>query len=870
MFVGLTDNGLRFRNHNEPGTGRNNWTGDSAIGNGWTGRFLAGPQGAVYHINSSGVLHRYKYVEGQGWESINGTLAEAIDTGWQNWNTAANRYRLTVDANNHFYAVMPNGDLQRRVYDIPSKTWTREVIDTGWDRFDQVFASGSGVLYARNPSVGDGTLYRFHYDPQTRTWLQREHHIATGWLGFKQLSSPGGDVIYALNSTGNITWYRYLPAEQTWAHNDAGQWKAAITSWSNVDEIAPASDGCRLDDIGASVQCQPRAEVFYTTTTDEFRIYYHNEPETGLGNSDGTRSAAPKWDGRVMSGPDGYRYLLRADGVMTRQRWTGTGWANNGVGEYLARDWTGYSSPETRFRITVDSNNHFYAVRGDGSLEHRVYNETAGTWATEVIDTGWGRFNHVFAAGDGVLFARDPSVFDGGLYRFHYDWQNRRWVEHGKRIGSGWAGFKQLASPGGGIVYALTSTGQVAWYHYDHEAGTFVPGARGNVRENITTLSSVQEIAPAIDTCELTNPVTVTPPQPGPPDNERAHMMLNPRTDVLEIAFVTDQGVLMRAVQRTQGVETVDPKGMAEYFSYTGNATLGFRDDGRLMLLGLGQDGQIRAHTQDQIGGSGFSNPLNLKGAMLSSPVLASGAGNLLTAFAVDEAGSLWYASQLTTSGGLSPWRKAAGEAQSLTTDFSVVRNGDAFEVVYRRADGAVAAARFQGGALQAPRVATGLVTGDIPSAVLFADGKLQIIARGAADNLVYTQREGAAGFPGWLAIGGLTIAGSPHAVLNQYGIIEVVARATDGDAYRTGQTAPGSASWRIWEGSDRPAVTDPVIALAGAENRYFFQDDVGNAYLVFAQPYPAQPSAAMAAGAPEVKQVKKVDQKVTTFRVGG
>lgn len=871
VFVGMSDNTLRFREHNEPGTGRNNWTSNSAIGGpGWTGKILAGPQGAVYHINSSGVLYRYKYIEGTGWEPINGGVAESIDTGWQGWNAAGNRNRLTVDAANHFYVIMPNGDLQHRVFDNVAKTWTRVVIDTGWGKFDQVFASGAGVLYARNPSVGNGTLYRFHYDAQSQTWLQRDLHIATGWAGFKQLTSPGGDVIYALNSAGNITWYRYLPAEQTWAHNDDGQWKATITSWTNVDEIAPAADGCALADIGATAQCQPRADIFHTKTDKNFAVYYHNEPETGLGNADAGGNAGYNWDGRIMAGPTGYKYLLRATGDLTRQRWTGTGWANGGVGDHLATGWTGYSDPATRFRVTVDTNNHFYLVLADGRLARRVYDEVAATWSEEIIDQGWGRYNHILAAGDGVLFARDPNVHNGGLFRFHYDWQNRRWIEYGRHIGSGWKDFKQITSAGAGTVYALTSTGVVAWYRYDHEAGTFQPGARGAVRENITTLTGVVEIAPAIDTCALVNPVTVQPQAPGAPDNERGGMVLNPATGLLEIAYVSDDGVLLRGVQSSQGTEVIVTQGMAGYGSYTGTAGLNFRADGRLVVVGQGQDSQIRAHTQNAVGGSAFSLPVGVQGAMLSSPVLERGAGNLLTAFAVDDAGRLWYSTQLSADGPLGPWRAATTAVpSSMSPDFSVLRSGEAYEVVYRRTDGTVAVARFQNGALDAARHAGGLVTDSRPTGVVFADGKVQVVARGAADDLIATQREGAAGFPGWQTIGGVTAAGAPDALLNQHGIIEIVTRSADGFAYRGGQTAPGASTWRVWETGYDAAATDPVIVAAGNENRYFHRDDNGNGYLTYALPYTSDPVAAMAAG-PAAKQVKEVELRVAEVRTDG
>jgi hypothetical protein len=178
-----------------------------------------------------------------------------------------------------------------------------------------------------------------------------------------------------------------------------------------------------------------------------------------------------------------------------------------------------------------------------------------------------------------------------------------------------------------------------------------------------------------------------------------------------------------------------------------------------------------------------------------------------------------------------------------MSADFSVLPAADAFEIVFRDHTNTVQVRKFSGGALQPARVAAGLSTAGVPAAVRFADGKVQVVARGT-DNNLYTQKEGTNGFSGWQLIPGLTTKGSPSVILNPHGIVEIATRGSDNTVYRTGQAAPNSTTWRTWETNLDQAVTDPtLVAVSGTEARTFFIGPDGNYYLVHHVPYTSSTS---------------------------
>ncbi|MBP2326258.1 hypothetical protein JOF56_006643 [Kibdelosporangium banguiense] len=835
IFVGMSaDPGLTLRKHKEPIQGYNDWAPEQGVGWGWDNRFFTGPSGYVYFIDTDGSLNRHQWTP-TGWAN-NGVSVRA-GTGFAEWNSAASRYRITVDTNNHFYYVSPNGELTWGAYDEATKVWTKRVIATGWNKYNQVFAAGDGVIWTRDASIDNGALLRSQYDYRTQTWTQQPTKVGAGWNGFKQIASPGGDVIYGMNPGGELWAYRWLPAENQWALNSLMHTGEKVSNWTGTDEFAPAVDSCRLTgNFAADVQCSPEANVWGHFSNNAFRLKPHTEPETGYSAFNTDRHIGNGWNMRFMAGNNGYKYLILPEGKLNRHQWTSTGWANGGISTEIGSGdaWKGWDNAAYHFRITVDTNNDFYAVPASGNLERRVYDDLAKTWQTEVLDSGWGKYDQVFAAGNGVLYARDRNVGDGTLYRYHYDSKNRRWLDYGTEAGVGWNFYKQMVSPGADIIYGLEFGYGVQWYRFDPAAKQYVANAEGVTRKYLMWWENAQEITADIDACKLTNPVTVTPPATTAPHNEKAQMIYNSAAQRLEVGFVGDNGILYRGYQGSAGSESIEFQALSGFQNFTGRAALASRQDGKLVALGRGTDSQSRTYTQATAGGTTWTGPTDLKGAMASSPILVRGSNNLLTAFAVDSAGQLWFAEQFDAAGAFKPWRKATNTGTyTMSEDFSVVPNGSSFDIVYRSASNAVAVKKFTNGALAPARVASGLTVGGIPAGVTFADGLVQVVARGA-DNKLYTQKETASGFAGWTDISGTqTFAGSPSALLNVHGIVEVAARGSDGNMYRGGQTVPGATTWRNWHTNFDTAATDPMLAAAGGtEQRVFFRDNNGNYYL--------------------------------------
>ena len=128
----------------------------------------------------------------------------------------------------------------------------------------------------------------------------------------------------------------------------------------------------------------------------------------------------------------------------------------------------------TRFRYLFGDDRSIYAITAGGALLwYPVWTDTSDPPNLDQgrqIGSDWGGFSHVFAGGDGIIYAADQ---DGAL-RWYRD--ERRdgtndpdgstgWTSgSGNQIGSGWLGFAQLLSGGDGVIYAVQTTGELLWY----------------------------------------------------------------------------------------------------------------------------------------------------------------------------------------------------------------------------------------------------------------------------------------------------------------------------------------------------------------------------------------------------------------------
>lgn len=868
VYVSIANSpGFNLRKQAYPADGYNQWNSDAGIGNGWDHHFVSGPNGYIWFTLDNGELRRHRRVANT-WAD-NG-ISELIATGWGGWNLPQYRYRFTVDSTNTLYTVDQSGSLKQYKYNESTKQLTEKVIEAGWGKYDQVFAAGEGVLYARDPNVQDGTLYRYHYDDATGTWKQREKNLGWGWKGYKQLTSPGGDIIYGTFPGGETWWYRYVPARDGFQNGAGGEWKQRISTWNDVDEIAPAIDTCRTGEFASDVECRTGAHMWGVGSDNSLYLRSHQEPASGLTSWNLSGHIGNGWGGnRYMAGADGYKFYITPGGEVHRHRWieatasTPGHWDKGGISDRIATGWGGWTDPRYFNRITVDSNNHFYGALYNGELQFSIYNDAAKTWTQEIIDNGWGKYDQVFAAGDGVLYARDPNIQDGTLFRFHYDWKNRRWIEYARNVGWGWNGYQQILSAGGDVVIGRSGF-DVWWYRWDNTAKQWANSAEGSWKEHIAWWQDLQGMMIDVDACKLKNPEKITPPQTPAPAVDKAGMIYNEQKSRFEIAYSDGNGTLHHLYQQVPNSEQVTFEALSST-GYTGRASIAQREDNKVIVQARGVNAQVKAFMEPASGEVQWSQK-DVNGALNTSPVLARGTNKVLTAFAVDGGNKLWYSEQFGINGDFKPWRKAtSSDDYNITGDMTVVPFGDGFEIAYTDPAGTVAVQRFVNGALNARRTAGGITAVGTPAAVVFSDGKVQVVAR-ASDNKLYTQKEGASGFPGWTDISGaMRFTGTPEALLNKFNIVEVVARDTSGAVHRGGQTAPGSTTWRMWADTSWSSPFDVTFRAStggagGNEQRIFVNSGEGFFLLIDSPPYSSDQTQAMPADASTSLSKSSVD----------
>jgi hypothetical protein len=132
-----------------------------------------------------------------------------------------------------------------------------------------------------------------------------------------------------------------------------------------------------------------------------------------------------------------------------------------------------------------------YAITGDGSLLWYRDDLRDGTngplgergWAAasgSQIGTGWDGFTNVVSGGGGVLYGIQET---GELVWYRDDQRDGQpgWAAgSGSQIALGWDTFSQVFSGGGGVLYAIRKTGELLWYRDDLSDGTNGPnGERG-------------------------------------------------------------------------------------------------------------------------------------------------------------------------------------------------------------------------------------------------------------------------------------------------------------------------------------------------------------------------------------------------------
>lgn len=256
IYAGLGDNSFRAYPHHEPETGAPQWSDPTAGSAVIDATMVAGPDGAIYTLKD-GSLEKRRW-NGTEWDR--GGAAEVIATDWAGWNNTPARLRVSADAKGDFYLITDDGVLWWHRYHASSKTWEKRVLDTGWNRYDQVTTSGEGVIWARNPNELNGRLYRYQYHADSQRWLQYANPQGSGWNMHWRILGVGADVLYGITKDGErwpghtepyqLIWYRYAAETNTWQGGTYNGW-----GWQPSWRIIGAPDSCKW--VGGAVPQRP-------------------------------------------------------------------------------------------------------------------------------------------------------------------------------------------------------------------------------------------------------------------------------------------------------------------------------------------------------------------------------------------------------------------------------------------------------------------------------------------------------------------------------------------------------------------------------------------------------------------------------------
>lgn len=299
----------------------------------------------------------------------------------------------------------------------------------------------------------------------------------------------------------------------------------------NVTETRQGSYETRVDDLGdwirqhvvpTPVSCPGGAVVWGARADATLWRYTHHDPVGGTLNwTVPSTDVGQGWDGRTIAGKAGTIWDIHRNhgagdpfGTGILKRWTyspATGWSGN---KEVGNGWERYLTPEYRNRITVDEQGRIFMIDDQARLKVYVWNDATNTWVNgsgDVVDTGWGGFDSITAAGDGVLYARKPN---GDLFRFKYDFATAKWTQRTKPSGVGWQMFSEIFSPGADILYGRGSYGKdpwsgqpapvLRWYRFSDNTDTWAPSGPDGAGVTVGSGWNTEiHVTAAPDSCKL-------------------------------------------------------------------------------------------------------------------------------------------------------------------------------------------------------------------------------------------------------------------------------------------------------------------------------------------------------------------------------
>ena len=578
--------------------------------------------------------------------------------------------------------------------------------------------------------------------------------------------------------------------------------------------IVPGPAASAADEI----TCATPANVWAIRSNNMLHQHGHNDPKNGVDSwSFGGREQFGGWPAATWAGPGGRMYYLNAfTGTLERHRWNGSSWENGAVSKPIRDNMGYYADPANAKRLTIDVNGVFYMADENGVLFRRTYDENAKTWDSLEIDGDWNRYDAIFAAGDGVLWAREPN---GAMFRFRYHAGSQRWLQHRQPIpGIAWEQYRNLTSPGGDVIYGIrNSDSKIVWWRYEETRHYVTPGAVIGQwwGDSINAIASP-------DSCKLDAEPNPGRPVLGTPNRTAKAALLKTDDGYLQYAYIDGDGKAVHA--KVTDLYNVGPNGFAtlpDTSGFTGTPALAENANGDLRLYAQGTDADVRAFGKPVDGN--WAAPNNRAGRMVTPPQGVRTADGRVSFFALSLDGYLWTKFQTTPNGPVYPWRKFSS-LPIMSRNLTIAAVGNAIHVVARHSFGEYCKLTVQPGSVT--DWTCGGIT-DIVGAVAVVpmpENTLQLVGR-HSNGKIYTTRFQANGtiptawtqIPGELPAG-VTAAGEPAALMAPNGTLQVVVRGSDGFTYRTGQVASGSTSWHPWTEIYKYAfenAVDPTLSLA-------------------------------------------------------
>jgi hypothetical protein len=570
----------------------------------------------------------------------------------------------------------------------------------------------------------------------------------------------------------------------------------------------------------APATCTGAARVYLTKSDGTLWLYDHHAPATGAVSWSAGRQIGAGFQGPTASGPDGVVYWVNSLGELRRYRYDGTRWTEGGT--LIGTGWRDVY--DRRHGMTVDARGRLLFTDRTGMAW--LFDDTLTRWdagSGKPMAAGWP--GAAVAAGDNVYYERDGGL----LYRWRHDPAAQRFTRSDAAVGAGFGAADDMFSPGGDVLYRKVANGDLYWYRYDADTGTWANNGVGRLVGNGWNGWSVTA---GTGTCTIPAPAAVGAVTPAPRDPSDAWQGTGFGDD-FGFLFLGDHGGLMQfnagrppygygqqPLATTPSAATGERKTLAGLDS-SGTAWI---SQGRPELPQFGEFG--RGFTKVAVSGS-LTN------------------GNGVQALAADASGGLWWRREYP--GGTAfeqrwtPWQRVLRDAdlRGFSTfgayDFSSSygtaavegSSDDDYWFVLRDAD-------------QGPVELTGKIPAaaevDHPSVFAGPDNQPTLVARMKSDGQPYLLRGNDSGFAEdtWVALPPLSADGSVTVdsaigVDEVYGSLVVTLRGSDGHVYVTNQESGDEFyAWQQFPAAaNTPAVSDEAgvrarLGFLGTDGRYY------------------------------------------------